>query len=293
MKHINNIPSDITMVGGTMPGLMFYAWFMQELFDILQDISLNSISGTSAGAAIAAMSVVWKHQETPDILIDQFWDDTGIWNIWVFGEKTIQWNLKKVIGEHVSVEELEAAQAQLKTLHMRIKKGLFMKPAEKSQYKETIWFIQNLVKYWFEWKRYGQHEVFDSSKITDETRDTAMELLMGSFQYVPDNSSKEWTLLTDGEMWSWHESSGTATELNRNLPDDSKLLVLTRFPRWHKSNDAVVTQTARFKNKKVIGPSEDLVWNLVSTKPEHMQHNLEVWRETARLYFRSLLAKKK
>ena len=173
---------------------------------------------------------------------------------------------------------------------MRINKGFLMAGTENMPYKETIWFIQNLVKYWFEWWKYGHHEVFDSSQITHETRDQAMELLMGSFQYVPDNSSEAGTLLTDGEMWSWHESSGTATELNKDLAPKSKLLVLTRFPRGHESHDAVITQTAKIQtqNTRVLGPSEELKWNLVSTHPEHMQHNLDVWRRTANLYFQSL-----
>ena len=44
MNHIDTIPSDITMVGGTMPGLMFYAGFMEELFRIQQNLQLKSIS---------------------------------------------------------------------------------------------------------------------------------------------------------------------------------------------------------------------------------------------------------
>jgi len=251
-------------------------------------IELASISGTSAGAFIAGMTVVWKHQDTPKLLLDQFSDDTGIAWAWVFGKKTIQSNMSSIISDHVSVEDLEKSKTQVKTLHMRIKKGFLMQWTENSKYRETLWFIQNLVKYFFEGKDYGSHEVFNSSKITDETRDRAMELLKGSFQYVPDNAHESWDLLTDGEMWSWHEGSGTAAELNKDIPEDSNLLVLTRFPRWDTSHEAVVTQTAKFKNSTVVGPSEELKGNKVSTNPEHMRHNLEVWRKTALLYLQAL-----
>lgn len=72
MDSHNTLPTDINMVGGTMPGLMFYLGFIAELFRLQEDLKLASISGTSAGSIVAGLTAVGKHQEAPQIILDAF-----------------------------------------------------------------------------------------------------------------------------------------------------------------------------------------------------------------------------
>ena len=289
---------DVTMVGGTMPGLMFYAGFMEEISKYQWLIHIQNVSGTSAGAAIGALTAVGKAQLAPELLINAF-KGTWVYPPWylrallgskngIFGKRTIQGTLKEIIQEHVHPDTLVNSPIGLKTLHMRLKKGKLMSATENlpNPYKEVVWLIQNLIKYAFgkiTWN-YGKHEVFDSRKVGN--KDKVLELISGSFQYAPENASEQWEMLTDGEMWSWHESSGTVTLLNQDISPDSNLLVLTRFQEGHESHTAVQKQIdqVKAKAKKIISPIEPLKWDLVSTDTNDIQHNLEIWRKTARMY---------
>jgi hypothetical protein len=305
---VNHTPHqiDATMVGGTMPWLMFYAGFMEELAKHSHQVQLNNVSGTSAGAVIGALTVVGKEHMMANILLNAF-KDTGLkicwwlqWLLWtkngVLANRTIQGTLKQVVATHVHPTQVMQSKRGLKTLHMRLKKWKLMKVTEglKQPYKEVVWLIQNLVKYaFYRGTNYGTHEIFDSKKPQSQTK--VLELLSWSFQYVPDNASTPWELLTDGEMWSWHESSWTVTHLNQDIAPESNLLVLTRFREWHKSHTAVQKQIANVnaQTKTIISPIEDLQWDLVSTDEAHMRHNLEVWRKTARMYLEALKENKR
>lgn len=284
------------MVGGTMPGLMFYLGFIAELFRLQEDLKLASISGTSAGSIVAGLTAVGKHQEAPQIILDAFWNDTGKLHLGVFWNKTIQGNLQGVIRDHIAPGVFQGNSAPFKTLSMKIPENWVLNILEKLPWKEISWLLDTalrvlLSKKWL-WKWFTQYEVFDSVIDTKNvTQERIAELIWGSSQYSPVRDSRNPKILrTDGEAGSWHESSGTILKL---LGDDfsanSSVLVLTRFPRWSTSHEAVVTQTAKIQARhKVVGPIEDLKGNLISTNPEHMKHNAEVGRKTAQAYLKEI-----
>ncbi len=321
----NALPTDINMVGGTMPWLMFFAGFMQGLFNVKSPVALekiSSISGTSAGAFIAAMTAVWHHQALLDIILNAFWDDTGkdipwLWRVGILGNKTIQGNFKNILDEHITAEKLqEEGTPIVRTLHMEMKKWPLFSASEKvtnyTKGKEVIWLIQSLIKDQFfklgdkfsnngagyylkshdDIEHYGKHTVFDSSKITDDVKDGVAGLIAASGQYSPILDPKTGKMRIDGEFGSWHESSETIIQLNEDISDESNLLVLTRFPRWSEEHNAVVTQSAKIMTKEttVIAPEVELLWGITDTSPEYMKHNFAVGQQAAKTYLQAIAA---
>lgn len=306
----NTPPSiDATMVWGTMPWLMFYAGFMAEI-QVAQEqgkVKLNSVAGTSAGAAIWALTAVWKAKEAPKMLLEEF-EDTGRWSIWIMPSKkswkTIQRNLKKVISREVDSDTLKTSDIALRTLHMNVKKWKGLEKTENHQYKEVWWLVQSMLRYTFcnmKWEKYWDHEVFDSREITGETKEQVSELISASFQYSPENSSVPWEVRVDWETWSRTEDTvGSAPLLNKGLSPDRDVIVLTRFQHWHKSHKVVVDHTEKVeaRTKAVISPIRKLKWNFlgierglfgtVDTRRSHMEHNVQVGRDTARAYLQAL-----
>lgn len=306
----NTLPTDINMVGGTMPWLMFYAGFMQGLFNEWSGVALNkikSISGTSAGAFIAAMTAVWHHQALLDIILNTFWDDTGkeipwLWRVWILGKKTIQVDFKAILDEYITAEKFETDWTPtVKTLHMEMEQWPLFKKTENWRNREIIWLFQAILKDQFfklwdsvnktQKEYYWEYKIFDSSLITKETRDNVAGLIAASWQYSPVLDPKIWKMRIDGEFWSWHESSDTSVRLLEGVWQDSNVLILTRHPKGSKGYNAVVTQSAKMQgNVRIVAPDEALRGWIVNTNPENMKHNFAVGQRAAEIYLQVLAA---